>query len=153
MTRASAQSGFGMVMAIVVLVILASLGAAIVKIGTTQQLTSAQGIASARAWAAAKAGAEWGLYQALRPSGAWQNCAATGATQTLNLTASTGFMVTVTCASTPYNEGESAPGTPNEVRVYRISAIACNSSSACPDDARAASPGYVERVREVIATE
>lgn len=140
-----------MVMAIVVLVILAALGAAIVKIGSTQQLTSAQDIASARAWQTARAGTEWGLFQALQPTGAWNACA--GASQTLDLTGSTGFRVTVTCNSDVYNEGETAPGVANSVRIYRILAVACNSSAVCPDNARATTLGYVERVRQVVATD
>ena len=143
------QRGFGAIMAIVVLVILAGLAAALVSFGVTQQLTSAQDILSARAWGAARAGNEWGLYQALRPGGIWTACS--GASQLLNLSAETGFWVMVTCDSTPYNGGESAPGTPQVVRAYRIESTACN-SAACPDAAGAISPGYVERKRQVIAT-
>ncbi len=147
------QRGFGAIMAVVVLVILASLAAAMLKFGTVQQLTSAQDVLSARAWAAARAGNEWGLFKALSsttPADPWKTCS--NLTQTLDLTAHTGFRVTVTCNSTTYNEGESAPGTPQVVRVFRIESTACNSSTSCPDAAMATSPGYVERRRQVIAT-
>jgi MSHA biogenesis protein MshP len=147
------QRGFGAIMAIVILVILASLAAAIVKFGSVQQATSAQDILSARAWQAAKAGNEWGLYQALQPAGIWNVCA--GATQTLDLSAATGFWVTVTCNSTAYNEGETCtPGCAQaQIRVFRIDAVACNSAAGCPAAAAiATAPNYVERMREVIAT-
>lgn len=136
-----------MVAAIVVLVILASLGAALANFGAAQHTSSAQDLLSARAWQAAKAGNEWGLYQAFK--GTWKTC--NNETQTLDLTASTDFRVTVTCTSSVFNEGETAAG-PRSVRVFQIVAIACNSSSTCPDNTLATSRNYVERVREVIAT-
>lgn len=142
------QQGFGAIMAIVVLVILAGLAAAMLRFGTVQQLTSAQDVQSARAWAAARAGTEWGLFQALRNT--W--CDAASPSQTLDLTEATGFRVTVRCSSSAFNEGESAPGVATVVRVYTIDAVACNAAAACPDNAAATSPGYVERRRQVIAT-
>jgi MSHA biogenesis protein MshP len=137
-------------MAIMVLVILAALAAAIVQFGTAQQTTSAQDILSARAWQAAKAGNEWGLYQALKGA----SCVTLPGT-TLNLSASTGMRVTVTCDSWTYNEGQTCATLPcvtSVVTVYRIDAVACNSSTTCPDATMAVSPNYVERKREVIAT-
>lgn len=147
MTR-NRQHGFGAIMAIVVLVILAALAGAMLRFGTVQQLTSAQDLLSARAWAAAGAGTEWGLHQALQSG--W--CDGAAVNQTLDLTAATGFRVRVDCTSRQYNEGESAPGVAATVRVYRIDAVACNSPAACPDDAMATSPGYVERRRQVVAS-
>jgi len=163
------QSGFGAIAAIVVLVILAVLSAAIVSIGTTQQTGSAQDIMSARAWQAARAGNEWGLYQALRPTGTWTEgaasdlCPAAGAlghgtpvSQPLDLTADTGFHVTVTGDCWRYNEGETIPGTARAVRIYRIRAVACPLAT-CPatgaDLAAVAGVGYVERTRVVLATD
>lgn len=145
------QTGFGAIAAIAILVILASLAAAIVKFGFVEQVSSAQDVLTARATSAARAGNEWGLYQALK--GGWAACA--GIVQTLDLTADTGFQVTVTCNSTSYNEGESAPGTARTVRVYSIDAVACNTPLAaepkCPNNGAAASPTYVERRRLVTA--
>lgn len=140
------QRGFGAVMAIVVLVIMASMAAAMVKFGTTQQLTSAQDVLSAKAWGAARTGNEWGLYQALKNN----SCTTT----TLDLTADTGFRVTVVCSAVNRNEGESVPGTPNVLRVYRIESTACNIAASCPAGAATAtSPGYIERKRQAIATD
>lgn len=141
--------GFAAIAAIVVLVLLATLAAAIVKFGHVGQMASAQDVLGARAIAAARTGNEWGLYQAQK--GGWAACA--GTVQTLDLSADTGFQVTVTCNSTLYNEGESTPGTPNSVRIYSINAVACNQPLAaeprCPNDGAATSPVYVERRRLV----
>lgn len=140
------QQGFGAIAAIVVLVILALLAAAIVSVSTTQQVTSAQDVMSARAWQAARAGNEWGLYRALRDGA----CAAISGT-TLDLRADTGFNVTVSCDFWSYNEGESVPGTPQVLTVFRVVAVACP-AAACPaHDASVAGMGYVERRRVVLA--
>ena len=141
--------GFGAIAAIVVLVVLATLAAAIVRVGHAAQMGSAQDVLGARTWAAARAGTEWGLYQAFK--GGWSACA--GASQTLDLRSEAGVLVTVTCSSTVYNEGESAPGTAQTVRLYTINAVACNGTGACPDNARAVQPGYIERRRQVQATD
>jgi len=149
------QHGFGVIAAIVVLVILAALAAAIVSLGSTQQMTSAQDVMSAKAWQAARAGNEWGLYAALKGqdwTGPATTCDSGSRTATLDLTADTGFHVTVYCDSWLYNEGESAPGTAKTVRIYRIKAVACPAASCPAADASVASAGYVERTRSVIAT-
>jgi MSHA biogenesis protein MshP len=145
--------GFGSVLAIIILVVMAVLGAALLRFGSTQQTTLGQDIVSSRAWAAARSGNEWGLFKALSsttPADTWKTCS--GLSSTLDLSASTGFWVTVTCNSSLYNEGESLPGTPATVRVYLIQATACNSSAGCPDASKATSADYVERVRQVTAT-
>ena len=149
MSRRPQLRGFGVIAAIVVLVVLAALAAAIVRFGSVAQSTSAQAVLAARASQAARAGTEWGLYQAFK--GSWTTCS--GANQTLDLTTDLGFRVTVSCDSTSYKEGESAPGTPRSVRVYTIDAVACNAPVACPDNTRATTPGYVERRRQVQATD
>jgi MSHA biogenesis protein MshP len=139
------QRGFGAIAAIVILVIMATISAALVRLGTTQQLTSAQDVMSARAWQAARAGNEWGLDRALSASSCF------GPTS-LDLRAATGFLVTVTCTARNFNEGESSPGVPLVVTTYSIEAVACNTGGAtCPDATMAATPGYVERKRLVMA--
>lgn len=141
-----AQRGFGAIAAIVVLVLMAGLAAAVVRLGAAQQQGAAQGLMAGRAAWAAAAGLEWGAYQALR--GSWTACA--GASQTLDLSADTGAWVTVSCNSTLYNEGESVPGTPATLRSFTITAVACNSSAGCPDNSRAVQAGYVERARQAV---
>lgn len=149
MMKRPAQRGLGAVAAIIVLVVLAALAAAVVRFGAVAQATSAQNIMSARASQAARAGTEWGLYQAFK--GSWTSCSSTS--QTLDLTASTGFRVTVSCDSRSYYEGETAPGTPRSVRIYTIDAVACSGGGACPDNAAASGANYVERRRQVQASD
>jgi MSHA biogenesis protein MshP len=141
--RSRHQTGFGAIMAVVILVMLASLAAAVVRLSWSSQTGSASDINSARARQAAKAGVEWGLYQALR--GSWSGC--TASTQTLDLRSATGMWVTVTCASnaTPYVEGGDDTGAARAVRIYTIEATACNGTAACPDNTAAVREGYVER--------
>ncbi len=144
-----AQTGLGAIAAIVVLVVLAALAAAVVRFGAVAQATNAQNVMAARASQAARAGTEWGLYQAFK--GSWTTCS--GTSQTLDLSASTGFRVTVSCDSRSYFEGETAPGTPRSVRIYTIDAVACSGSAACPDNSAAPGPNYVERRRQVQASD
>lgn len=90
-----------------------------------------------RASAAARAGIEWGLYQAFK--GSWTACSNTSST----LDTGNGLRVTVLCDSRSFNEGESSPGVARTVRAFTIDAVACRSSSAsspCPDAAAAVQP-------------
>jgi len=147
------QQGFGAIAAIVILVILAVMGAAIVGISTSQQISSAQDVMSAKAWQAARAGNEWGLFKALSsttPADTWKACS--NLTQTIDLTADTGFNVTVTCNSWAFNEGESTPAVAKVVRVFRITAVACPAATCPATDVSATGLGYVERTRTVLAT-
>lgn len=149
------QRGVGVVAALFVLVLLSVLGAAIARLGWTQQISSAQDMEGARAQRAANSGAEWGLYQALR--GSWTNCS--GATQTLTeMRTDLGMIVTVTCNVSSYVEGQTGSGDPptftdRTIRVYRVDAVACNAPTVCPDASRVGSIGYIERRRQIQATD
>lgn len=143
-----AQQGLGAIAAIMVLVLLAAISAAVVRLSVTQQMGGAQELGAAKASQAARAGIEWGLYQAFK--GSWTTCS--GASQTLDLSSDLGMRVTVSCSSTLYNEGESIPGTPATVRVYTIDAVACNSTTSCPDATRVTGPTYVERRMQIHAS-
>jgi len=147
MSRTS-QRGLGAIAAIMVLVLLAALSAAVVRMATAQQMGGAQELGAAKASQAARAGIEWGLYQAFK--GSWTTCA--GSSQTLDLSSDLGMRVTVICNSSLYNEGESAPGTPQAVRVFTIDAVACNSTTSCPDASRVTGPTYVERRMQIHAS-
>jgi MSHA biogenesis protein MshP len=143
------QRGFGAIAIVMMLVLLAAIAAAVVRLATSQQIGSAQEQNAARAAQAARAGIEWGLYQAFQ--GSWKTCA--GASQTLDLSADLGMRVAVSCNSALYNEGESAPGTPQTVRVYTVEAVACNGSGSCPDASRVSSAAYVERRLQIQASD
>lgn len=144
------QQGLGVIAALLVLVLLSALAASIVRLNWSQQVGSSQDLLGAKASLAASAGAEWGLYQALR--GTWAGCSS--ASQTLDLRSTMGFWVTVTCSSpaTAFVEGSDATGAPRSVRVYKIDAVACNGTASCPDNARATTSTYIERHRQVVAS-
>jgi MSHA biogenesis protein MshP len=136
------QRGFGIIAAIVILVLLAGLGAAIARLGITQTANATQDMAGSRVFQTARAGIEWGLYRALRNS----SCVAN---QTIDLRTQNGYAVTVTCVANTYNEGEETSATtllvqPLQKTIYSITAVACN-SSACPDDTAVGNSEYVER--------
>jgi len=152
---ADRQSGMGAIAALFVLVVLSVLGASIARLGWTQQISSAQDLDGARAQRAANSGAEWGLYQALK--GSWANCS--GASQTLTgMKSEMGMVVTVSCSYDSYVEGQTGSGDPpvftdRTIKVYRIDAVACNSATACPDAALVGSAAYIERRRQVQASD
>ena len=147
--RGAPSRGLGAVAVIVVLVLLAMVAAAVVRFGQQGQTMVQQDVQSLRANAAARAGIEWGLYQALK--GSWTSCS--GASQTLNLSADGGMRVTVNCSSSVYTEGRDSTDTDQQVRLYTIDAVACNSSTSCPDATAAVRLGYVEARRQVQATD
>ena len=140
--------GLGAVAVIVVLVLLAAVAAAVVRFGQQGQTMVQQDVQALRASAAARAGIEWGLFQALK--GSWTSCSASS--QTLDLAADGGMQVTVRCSSDLYNEGQDSTGGNRTVRVFTIDAVACNSGGSCPDATAAVRSGYAEARRQVQVT-
>ena len=95
------QQGMSIVIALFVVVVVASLAAFAVTVGGAGQQTDVTNMQASRALAAARAGLEWGAYRARGAS----SCVAT---RTLSLTegALRGFQVVVTCApSLVHTEG------------------------------------------------
>lgn len=140
--------GFAIVSAIFILVVLAALGAFIMHISTSQHIGSALDVQGVRAYQAARAGIEWGLYQ-VQATAAYNfgytstdpNTRACPAATTSFVPAAatlSGFTITVECSATA-----DASGGPT---VFTIIATACSqpNAGACPNTAN---PGslYVER--------
>jgi len=121
--------GLGALAALILLVVLSSIAAAVVKMGWAAQTASAQVLQGAQALQAANAGVQWGLNEAMH--GTWAGSCGTGS-KSINLRPTLGFTVGITCAQTTYNEGESSTGGVRTVTVYTIEATACNSATACP---------------------
>lgn len=125
--------GFAILSAIFILVVLAALGAFILSVSSSQQIGSALDVQGARAYQAARAGIEWGLFRQLQQG----NCAA--ATSFVPPAATlAGFTVTVTCVATV-----DANGGPT---VHALTSTACSepNGGACPNTVNPGSM-YVER--------
>ena len=127
-TRAKG-GGFALVPALFLIVVLGALGAVAVRLGNGEQHAVTMGLVQARALAAARAGVEWGAYQAL--TNPLHSCAAS---TTLSLTEGSlnGFSVVVSCSATSFANG-SATNT-----SYSILAAATAGTYG--------QPGYVKRV-------
>jgi len=104
------QRGFSIISALFLLVVLAVLGGFMATFSSIQHTTSAMDVRGAQAYQAARAGAEWGIYRALRNTPAI--CAAGSFTVD-------GFAVTVGCEeSVQYMEGVT------QVTIYTITSTA-----------------------------
>ena len=107
------QSGFSIVAAIFLIVVLAALGAFAVTVSGLNQGSSALDLQGTRAYQAARAGIEWGAYQVLQNTAGAFATACNGATYaapTSQILAGLGgtlspFSVTVTCGSSSNSEG------------------------------------------------
>ena len=142
MRIARSGRGFLIIAAVFLLVVLAGLVAYLTTVSSTSQAASAADFNSARAYQAARAGAEWGAYRILEgPSGAGTfeaQCAA-GAATPRNLTFGAtlaDYVATVTCTSVVLSEG----GSP--VTAYSVVSTGCNQLT-CPSVTTTAT--YVER--------
>lgn len=127
------ERGFSLVTAIFLLVVLAALGVAMVTISSVQHQSTSLDVQGVRAYQAARAGMEWGLYQRLRNN----SCNGSSTVAMPAGTSLSGFTVTVTCVA-------------GEVGTAVITATACNMpmANACPDPGPN-NPDYVKRVVEV----
>lgn len=93
---ATKTGGFSLVSAIFLLVMLSALGAAIVNVSTSSQIAAAIEIQGERAYQAARAGIDWGLYRQLRND----SCAAATSFALPAGNTLSSFTVTVTCQIT-----------------------------------------------------
>lgn len=114
------QSGMSLLAAIFVLILLSSIAASIVHFSSTAHTNSMQDFEGSRAYQAARAGVEWGLFQ-LDPNDA--TAGLPGCFSTTSLAQFTGYTVTVSCtpypgAATSYQEG------PRQIRMFQIVAVA-----------------------------
>lgn len=148
------EAGFSAVTAIVILVILAVLGAAIVTITGTRSTSAALDVLGSRAYQAARAGIEWGAFQIRNPENTNDpvryDCTVPATTSFALAGALTGFTVSVQCSSTDATEFG------NTVRMFQLVANACNipvgaAPGTCPNSVT--NFNYVERqVTAVLET-
>jgi MSHA biogenesis protein MshP len=114
--------GFAAIAAIFLVVGLASLGAFMLTLSNTQQLTSAQDVQGTRAYWAARAGLEWGISSA--------NAALACPTSPTTLTVD-GFGTAVTCSLTSFTEAGVS------IKLIQLRSVASSGTVG--------SVGYVER--------
>ena len=134
------NAGFTLISAIFLLVVLALLGVAITVVNTLQQRSGALDVGAARAYQSARAGLEWGAFQALRvppPPAAAPACPVSNIVMPGDLA---GFTTSVTCVQTIALDGATT------ITFYRLVANACNIpvAGACPN-AATTNATYVER--------
>lgn len=121
MNHKKSQSGFSLVPALFLLVVLAALGIVAVRLAGVQHQTVVLAMQSGRAYAAARSGVDWSAYQAL------VNGSCASSTLTLTEAGLAGFSVDTSCSSTTHSEG------PNTVRVYVIDVFAWSGLYGTPD--------------------
>lgn len=134
--KPSLQQGFALISAIIILVVLAGLGAFAASFIPMQQMGSAADVMGVRALYAARSGLEWGAYQITQGG---PSCLASSSNTFPSTAASMqGITVTVAC------DGSKAP-------LYKITATACTqpSGSACPNTSGPTNV-YVERQVEMV---
>lgn len=129
------QSGVGLVTAIFLLVVLAGLGVAMIGLFTSQQASADLDMQGARAYQAARAGIEWGLYQRLRNDA----CDAETSLDMSGAGTLSGFRVFVTCKRP--SSSAMAPTT--------IVAVACNILDNLGKCGPVSNPASVRRTLEV----
>jgi len=110
------DSGFTLVQAIFILVVLSLLGVVMVSLIGVQSSTSLFALQGARAYQAARSGLEWGATRAR----AGDSCSGTFTIE--------GFTVNVTCSSQQFTEGSIGP-----YDVYRIGATATFGTYGTPE--------------------
>jgi MSHA biogenesis protein MshP len=115
------QRGVSIITGVFLLLLMAVLAAVIASVVSTAHVNQAADIGGARAYQAARAGVEWGMYQ-LDP-----NAQAAGLPACVNgAPAIPGHAVAVTCTSDDYTEG------PRQIRIYRIVSLATATGVKAP---------------------
>jgi MSHA biogenesis protein MshP len=109
------QGGFGLVAAMFVIIVIALVIAAMVRLSTTQHGTNSLALQQARAYQAARAGLDWGISRAFN-AGTCSNSAVSMAGGGLS-----DFTVSLTCSSTSYTDDDGSA-----LRICRLTAQAQN---------------------------
>jgi MSHA biogenesis protein MshP len=135
--RSHFSSGFALVNAIFLLLLMAGLAALVANFSASQHAGSAMDVQGSQAYQAARSGIEWGVYQQLRSTSCVATTSFTPPAPTLSA-----YRVTVTCTK--------FPGATADLDVYQIESTACNQpdgAGTCPGTAGGAH--YIERQLQV----
>ena len=128
--------GFAMPVVIAIIAVFATaLGTALVTISSAHHVGLGLDVQGVRAYHAARAGLEWGMYHVLRPG--FGGCAGIQNTSVAFGAQLSGFRAVLTCDESPHDEGGVA------LTLYAITSTACNAPAPCTP----ASPdaGYANR--------
>ncbi len=126
----SKERGFASIVAIFLLVVMASIGGFMLTFSNTQQLNSAQDFKGSQAYWAARAGLEWGKGNIIRQVVRTVDCPTSPTTLT---GFDGGFTVEVICTKSVYTEG------PKEKKIFSLISVASNVQ------AMAGNIGFTER--------
>ena len=126
--------GFAVPVVIALVVVFATiLGTALVTISSAQHVGFGLDIQGVKAYHAARAGLEWGMYHILRTG---DDCAGVNGQSVVFDGNLAGFQATLECSESPHQEGGVA------VNMYAITATACNAASCTVGIPQ---PGYANR--------
>ena len=127
--------GFAMPVVIAVVVVFATImGTALVTISSVQHVGLGLDLQGVRAYYAARAGLEWGMYHVLRTG--FGGCGGIHGRSVVFAGNLAGFQATLACQGVAHRESGV------DVTVYAITATACNAAACGPANPPA---GYVER--------
>ena len=127
MSNKPSESGFTLITAIFLLVVVAGLVVYMVNARVVQQTTLLYGVQGARAMQAARSGIEWGIYQHQNQGNACSVCCAAPTITTITFPgapALQNFSVEVQCTQSTHTEGATA------IITYHLTAIAESGSYA-----------------------
>ncbi len=117
LSQSNRHSGFTLITAIFLLVVVATLSVYILNLRNVQQQTLVFGVQGARAMQAARTGIEWGIYRSLGAN----ECPATPTNNFVFKApdaALSAFTITVTCTDTVHTEGNT------EIKTFQLTAVA-----------------------------
>ncbi|MDO9372201.1 MAG: pilus assembly PilX N-terminal domain-containing protein [Gammaproteobacteria bacterium] len=136
MSAARCCSGFTLISAIFLLVVLAALGVYMVTISGVQQATTSHAVIAARTYYAAKSGLEWAINRAVNtPAGSavplLSPC--TNSTSTFTDASLPDINITITCSYSRHREGGTPGGGNNIFNVLVLTSTAEYGAFGNPD--------------------
>ncbi|MBS3955114.1 MAG: hypothetical protein KGZ88_19350 [Methylomicrobium sp.] len=117
------QTGFSLVMAVFILVVLGLLAAYMARMSSVQHATVLHALQSARAYQAARAGLGWSVARLLMNG----DCKSVTAQSPLSFDEMPGFTVSIRCSSRSFIEGDTEPV------VYQLNALSEYGDYQSPD--------------------
>jgi MSHA biogenesis protein MshP len=136
LSQSNRQTGFTLITAIFLLVVVATLSVYILNLRNVQQQTLVFGVQGARAMQAARTGIEWGVNRSLEAD----NCPTTDLVFTaLDDAALSAFTITVTCTESAHIEGST------DIKTFQLRAVAQTGNYGTLD--------YVSRLMEASVSE